>query len=177
MKLKSLMLIFASILLSVGISGCQESNRVEVHDTNESKSKIEASDFVLEITTPAVVEKGSTLKVNGTLTYKGNDTINLFHGGPVVRFTFTGSNETHTFTDIGLSTELKPGENIEVEDEFYVWKKGKQSLSARTTILEVNGELIEGVGNEKYIKENMNERALEIEKSKITIEPIEIIVK
>lgn len=191
--MKKLSLILFFILIVVGLFGCELSTESVGSGNNTSKSKveensksvvhkvvtkkIEASEFVLEITTPTVVENGDTLKVKAALTYTGDRTINLSHGGPIIRFTFTGSDETYVYEALGYVTELKPGQTIEVEDELQVSKTGKQNLSARTTILEVNGVPIEGVGNEKYIKEYMNERDIELEKSKITLEPIEVLVK
>ncbi|RSL35091.1 hypothetical protein D7Z54_00515 [Salibacterium salarium] len=191
--MEKLSLILSFILLTVGLFGCQQSTEGVANGNNASKSKveeksksevqnpkvvterIEASEFVLEITTPTVVENGNTLKVKGTLTYIGDKTINLYHGRPIIRFTF--SDEIYEYEDQGFSTELKTGQTIEVENEFQVSKTGKQNLTARTTMLQVNGELIEGIGNEKYIKENMTERAAEIEKSKIALEPFEVLVK
>jgi uncharacterized lipoprotein NlpE involved in copper resistance len=171
--MKKISIVFILMLLSFGLLGCNN----EVNNPEVITERVEASDFVLEVTTPTVVEEGNILKVKGTLTYIGDKTINLFHGGPIIRFTFTGSNETRAYEDRGYITELKTGQTIEIEDEFQASKTGRQSLVARTTLLKVNGELIEGIGNEKYIKENKNERILELKKSKITLEPIEIVVK
>jgi hypothetical protein len=161
------------LLIFVFIVGCNK----EMQDPQVVTESVETSDFVLEVTTPTVIEDGKTLKVKGTLKYIGDKTVNLFHGGPIIRFSFTGSNETREYNDKGYSTELKPGQMIEVEDEFKVTKAGKHQLLARTTALQVDGKPIEGEGNEKFIKENMNERILELENSKLTLNPIEIHVK
>ncbi|WP_169088219.1 hypothetical protein [Paenibacillus sp. PL91] len=47
--------------------------------------------------------------------------ITVSHGEPIIRFSFSGSNESRAYTDIGLTRS-------EIEDEFIVSKKGKQEL-------------------------------------------------
>ncbi|OAB47208.1 hypothetical protein [Paenibacillus antarcticus] len=135
---------------------------------------VKASDFVLEVTTPTVIKYGGTLQVKGVLKYIGNETIKFSHGGPIIRFSFTGSNESCAYKDIGYVTELVPGQMFEVVDEFKVIKTGKQKLTVRTTTLDVNDALIEGVGNETYLTEKMVGRNLEFEKSRLSMFPIEI---
>jgi hypothetical protein len=148
-----------------------------VEAANVVTQSVEASDFVLEVTTPTVIRNGGTLKVKGILKYIGDKTVKISHGGPIIRFSFTGSNESRVYTVIGYETELKPGQTFEVKDEFKVIKTGKQKLMVRTTILHANDALIEGVGNETYLKENMVGHILELEKSRLSMHPIEIQVK
>ena len=164
-----LRLIFC-LSLFVFLVSCNNEIRVQRLVTE----KVEAANFILEVTTPTVIENGQTLKVKGTLKYVGDKTIKLFHGEPIIRFSFNSSNENRSYTDMGYTTQLETGQIIEVEDEFKVSEVGKHSLIARTTTLEVNGELITGIGNEEYIKSDMNERIIKLEKSKITIKPIRI---
>ena len=78
---------------------------------------------------------------------------------------------------MGHTTQLETGQIMEVEDEFKVSEVGKHNLIARTTILEVDGEPIAGKGNEEYIKSDMSEQIIELEKSKITLKPIMIEVR
>jgi hypothetical protein len=145
-----------------------------VKAVNVVTQSVEASDFVLEVTTPTVIRNGETLKVKGILKYIGDENVKFSHGGPIIRFSFTGSNESRAYKDMGYVTELKPGQTFTVEDEFKVTKTGKQKLTVRTTTLDVNDALIEGVGNEMYLKENMVGHNLEIEKSRLSMHPIEI---
>lgn len=149
----------------------------EMGDQQLVTEKVEASNFILEVTAPTVIKNGQILKVKGTLKYVGDETIKLLHGGPIIRFSFTGSNKNRYFIDLGYTTQLKTGQIIEVEDEFKVSEVGKNSLIARTTVLEVDGELIAGIGNEEYIKSDMSERIIELEKSRITLKPIMIEVR
>ncbi len=167
-----LRLIFC-LSLFVFLVGCNN----EMRDQQLVTEEVEASNFILEVTTPTVIENGQTLKVKGTLKYVGDETIKLFHGGPIIRFSFTGSNENRSYRDMGYTTQLETGQIMKVEDEFKVSEVGKHSLKARTTTLEVNGELIAGIGNEEYIKSDMSERIIKLEKSKITLKPIMIEVK
>jgi hypothetical protein len=138
---------------------------------------VEASDFVLEATTPTIIRNGGTLRVKGILKYIGDETVKISHGRPIIRFSFTGSNESRAYNDMGYVTELKPGQTFAIEDKFKVSKLGKQKLMVRTTTLHANDVLIEGVGNETYLKENMVGHILELEKSRLSINPIEIQVK
>ncbi|WP_307542933.1 hypothetical protein [Paenibacillus sp. W4I10] len=54
--------------------------------------------------------------------------VEVSHGKPIIRFSFSGSNEERNYTDVGYVTEFKSGQVVEVEDEFMVTKKGKQNL-------------------------------------------------
>lgn len=144
---------------------------------NVVTQSVEASDFVLEVTTSTVIRKGWTLKVKGILKYIGDENVKLSHGGPIIRFSFTGSNESRAYKDLGYVTKLEPGQTFKVEDEFKVTKTGKHKLTVRTTTLEVNRALIEGVGNERYLNENKVGHNLELEKSRLSMHPIEIQVK
>jgi hypothetical protein len=146
----------------------------KVEAANIVTQSVEASDFVLEVTTPTVIRNGGTLKVKGILKYIGDETVKFSHGGPIIRFSFTGSNESRDYKDLGYVTEIKTGQTFEVEDEFKVSKTGKQELMVRTTTLLVNDALIEGVGNETYLKENMVGQILELEKSTLSMHPIKI---
>jgi len=148
-----------------------------VKAVNVVTKSVEASDFVLEVTTPTVIRNGGTLKVKGILKYIGNETVKFSHGGPIIRFSFTGSNESRAYKDMGYVTKLIPGQMFKVEDEFKVTKTGKQKLTVRTTTLDVNDALIEGVGNETYLIEKMVGLNLEFEKSRLSMYPIEIQVK
>ena len=165
--------IIFCLSLIVFLVGCNS----EIEDQEIVTEEVEASNFILEVTTTTVIENGQTLKVKGTLKYVGDETIELFHGGPIIRFSFTGSNEHRSYEDMGHTTQLETGQIMEVEDEFKVSEVGKHNLIARTTILEVDGEPIAGKGNEEYIKSDMSEQIIELEKSKITLKPIMIEVR
>jgi hypothetical protein len=126
------------------------------------------------VTTPTVIRNGGTLKVKGILKYIGNETVEFSYGVPIIRFSFTGSKESRAYVDMGYVAEIKPGQTWTVEDEFKVSKIGKQKLMVRTTTLDVNDALIEGVGNETYLTEDMVGHILELEKSRLSMHPIEI---
>lgn len=87
-----------------------------------------ASDFVLEVTTPTNIVTGEAIKVKGTLKYTGIQPVEVFHGKPIIRFYFSGSNEERNYKDMAYLTEFKSGQLVEVEDEFIVTKKGEQNL-------------------------------------------------
>lgn len=161
------------LFLFIFLVGCNK----EIQDSEAITESVEASDFILKVTTPTVMENGETLNVKGMLKYTGDKAVRVFHGEPIIRYSFSGSEEGRMYEDKGFYTTFKPGQTIEINEYFTVTKTGKHKLSTRTTSLEVNGKSIEGVGNEKYIKGNMNERIIELEKSKLTINPIEIQVK
>ncbi|MEC1759798.1 hypothetical protein [Schinkia azotoformans] len=158
------------ITLFVLIVGC--ANKIE--DGSVLTERTEASDFVLEISTPTVAKVGQMLKVKGKLTYVGDKPIELYHGEPIIRFSFTGTDIDYAYTDGGYRTQVKKGQTFEVGSEFKVTEFGKQSLIARTTLIEVDGKVIKGIGNEKYIKNDMSESNKELEDSKITLAPIVI---
>lgn len=162
----------SSIFLIFIIFGCKNKSEEE----NFVTEKIEASNFVLEITSPSVIKNGQMLKVEGKLTYVGDVPIELSHGEPIIRFSFTGSDE-HVYTDGGFITKIQTGQTIKVEEEFKVTKAGKQSLKARTTLILVDGKPIKGIGNEEYIKNETNEELIELGNSKITSAPLIINVK
>lgn len=158
------------ITLFVLIVGCAS----KIEDGSVLTERTEASDFVLEVTTPTETKVGQTLKVKGELTYVGDKPIELYHGEPIIRFTFTGTDIDHAFTDGGYRTQVQKGQTFEVESEIKVTELGKQSLIARTTLLKVDGKVIKGIGNKKYLKNDMSESDIEIEDSKITSAPIRI---
>jgi hypothetical protein len=148
-----------------------------VDAVNVVTQSVETSDFVLEVTTLTVIRNGGTLKVKGILKYIGDEPVKISHGGPIIRFSFTGSIESRAYKSLGYINELNLGQTFEVEDEFKVSKTGNQKLMVRTTTLHANDALIEGVRNEMYLKENMLGHILELEKSKLSMYPIEIQVK
>jgi len=88
----------------------------------------ETSNFRIEVSAPAAVNAGDLLKVNATVTYIGDEPLVVHHGEPIVRFHFTGSDESRGYTDIGYATEFRQGQTIEVEDTFEATKKGKRRL-------------------------------------------------
>ncbi|WP_413407655.1 hypothetical protein [Paenibacillus amylolyticus] len=116
-----LMLVLA---LSMIFAGCSPKEKNEDTITE----RIVTSDFVLEVTTPTVLGTGETMKVKGTLKYRGMKPVEVSHGKPIIRFFFSGSDEQRNYGDVGYVTEFKSGQVVEVEDEFIVTKKGKQNL-------------------------------------------------
>ena len=111
-------------VVSAMLSGCSSTEKLEDTVTE----RVVASDFVLEVTTPTVIGTGETMKVKGTLKYTGIKPVEVTHGKPIIRFSFSGSGEERNYTDVGYVTEFKSGQVVEVEDEFMVTKKGKQNL-------------------------------------------------
>ncbi|WP_419889660.1 hypothetical protein [Paenibacillus xylanexedens] len=112
------------LAVSMIIAGCSSTEKNEDNITEH----VVASDFILEVTTPTVLSTGEALKVKGTLKYTGIKPVEVSHGKPIIRFSFSGSNEERNYADVGYVTEFKSGQVIEVEDEFKVTKKGKQNL-------------------------------------------------
>jgi hypothetical protein len=68
-----------------------------VEAANVVTQSVEASDFVLEVTTPTVIRNGGTLKVKGILKYIGDETVEFSYGVPIIRFSFTGSKESRAW--------------------------------------------------------------------------------
>lgn len=114
------------LVVSMIVAGCSSKEK-EKNEDNVIE-RVVASDFVLEVTTPTVLGTGEALKVKGTLKYTGINPVEIFHGKPIIRFSFSGSNEERNYADVGYVTEFKSGQVVEVEDEFIVTKKGKQNL-------------------------------------------------
>lgn len=112
------------LVASMIFAGCSPKEKNEDTITE----RVVTSDFILEVTTPTVSGTGETMKVKGTLKYTGVKPVEVFHGKPIIRFSFSGSNEERNYTDVGYVTEFKSGQVVEVEDEFIVTKKGKQNL-------------------------------------------------
>ena len=69
-----LRLIFC-LSLFVFLVGCNN----EMGDQQLVTEEVEASNFILEVTAPTVIENGQALRVKGTLKYVGDETIKLFH--------------------------------------------------------------------------------------------------
>ncbi|WP_424769320.1 hypothetical protein [Paenibacillus sp. sgz302251] len=112
------------LVVSMIFAGCSS---IEKNADTVTQS-VEASDFVLEVTTPTAIDTGEAIKVKGTLKYTGVEPIGVSHGEPIIRFFFSGSNEERSYSDKGYLTEFKSGQIVEVEDEFIATKKGKQNL-------------------------------------------------
>ncbi|MBP2245874.1 hypothetical protein [Paenibacillus xylanexedens] len=112
------------LVISMIFAGCSPKEKNEDTITE----RVVASDFIFEVTTPTVLGTGEALKVKGTLKYTGIKPVEVSHGKPIIRFSFSGSNEERNYADVGYVTEFKSGQVIEVEDEFKVTKKGKQNL-------------------------------------------------
>ncbi|MGE6573617.1 hypothetical protein ACQKFM_01740 [Paenibacillus xylanexedens] len=121
MSNKILMLV---LVISTIFAGCSPKEKNEDTITE----RVVTSDFVLEVTTPTVLGTGETMKVKGTLKYTGIKPVEVSHGKPIIRFSFSGSNEERNYADVGYVTEFKSGQVVEIEDEFKVTKKGKQNL-------------------------------------------------
>ncbi|WP_145149949.1 hypothetical protein [Paenibacillus xylanexedens] len=111
------------------IAGCSSTEKNEDTVTE----RVVASDFILEVTTSTVLSMGEAMKVKGTLKYTGSKPVEVFHGKPMIRFSFSGSDEERNYADVGYVTEFKSGQVVEVEDEFIVTKKGKQNLYVEMT--------------------------------------------
>lgn len=122
-KMSNSILMLVSVVFAM-LSGCSSTEKIE----DKVTERVVASDFVLEVTTPTVIGTGETMKVKGTLKYTGIKPVEVTHGKPIIRFSFSGSNEERNYTDVGYVTEFKSGQVVEVEDEFMVTKKGKQNL-------------------------------------------------
>ncbi|MCI3923782.1 hypothetical protein MO973_26490 [Paenibacillus sp. TRM 82003] len=116
-----------AIGLAIGtLSGCfamQEEPEPEV-----ITKTAQSSDFVLTITAPSATEVGDVLQARGTLEYIGQEPLVLSHGEPIIRFHFSGSGEERGYTDIGYTTEFRPGQVVTAEDAFAVTKKGTHEL-------------------------------------------------
>lgn len=117
------------LVISMIFAGCSSKEKNEDMITE----RVVTSDFIFEVTTPTVLGTGEALKVKGTLKYTGIKPVEVTHGKPIIRFSFSGSNEQRNYADVGYYTEFKSGQVVEVEDEFIVTKKGKQNLFVDVT--------------------------------------------
>lgn len=120
-KMSNSILMLVSVVFAM-LSGCSSTEKIE----DKVTERVVASDFVLEVTTPTVIGTGETMKVKGTLKYTGIKPVEVTHGKPIIRFSFSGSNEERNYTDVGYVTEFISGQVVEVEDEFMVTKKGNK---------------------------------------------------
>ncbi|RAW15096.1 hypothetical protein DC345_13690 [Paenibacillus taichungensis] len=124
MTKKSSWILMLVLVVPMIFAGCSLTEKNEEIVTQS----VVASDFVLEVTTPTNIVTGEAIKVKGTLKYTGIQPVEVFHGKPIIRFYFSGSNEERNYKDMAYLTEFKSGQLVEVEDEFIVTKKGEQNL-------------------------------------------------
>lgn len=134
---------------------------------------IESELFRLEVEIPFTqLESGDNLNVSGTLTYLGDEPIELVHANPPILLSLAeqgGGTE-----DIALTTEMAPRDVIIIEESFTLPDPGIYWLKTETTSLRVNGEFIEGAGYENL--ESTHSGPQEIFESRLILEPIEITV-
>ncbi len=166
-------------LLLVGCSNGpgSASNGTQDEETDSKKSSIEASGFVLEVNVPTVIEEGELIHVKATLKYNGKEEIELYHGEPIIRLSYSGEPGEKEYNDLGKQSTLQSGDKIVIKENFKAMKPGNYKLFASTTILKVGGEYIEGKGNEHAIKDDMNEIAKKATQSLLKLDPMEIEVR
>ncbi|SIS59473.1 hypothetical protein SAMN05421687_11059 [Salimicrobium flavidum] len=76
--------------------------------------------------------------------------------------------------DIQLTTNLAPKQSLHYEATFTISKKGTYNLIARTSSLEINGQMIDGKGNKDYIEEDMSKTFKKLEKAKLSLDSMKI---
>ncbi|SFP68854.1 hypothetical protein [Salibacterium halotolerans] len=163
-----------SLCMGLLIAGCSN----ETENIQERKtSSVEASDFSLEVSAPATVEAGESMQVQAVLTYRGNEDIDLYHGEPIVRMSYSGEEGANEYNDIGIQSTLQPGGKMKAKKTFDVKKSGTQHVSASTTSLKVDGEYIEGKGKEEAVTDDMGEIPKNAAQSELVVDPIEIETK
>jgi hypothetical protein len=158
------------LILATVLFGCSQE---EIKTETLTKS-VETNNLTLKVTAPAIVKKGERFKVEGVITYTGKETVELSHGKPVILFVLAGKKPGSE--DVLWSTTMEPGKTLEATEYFELTNTGEYDLQVRTSIIFINGEVIEGVGNEAYIK-NVSSENREQENSKLSLVPIKIKVK
>ncbi|MFZ4453114.1 hypothetical protein [Salibacterium aidingense] len=142
-------------------------------ETNRKTSRIEASGFSLKVNAPTVVEAGELIQVEAVLTHNGEEAVDLYHGDPIIRLSYSGDKGIKEYNDIGRVSTLPPGDKKVVKETFKTKKPGAEKVSATTTSLKVDGEYIEGKGNEKAVTDDMGEISKNAAQSKLRVDPIE----
>jgi len=202
-KINCHIFVIFTFLLSITIvlAGC-DGGTSKPEQVNYFEEKIETQDFVMMLKGPKQIEVGEKFNVTGTLEYKGEEPIELFHGEPIIDIWIKDENkerihtkydvpENYGYTDEGHTTSLDSGDKMQIKDTSDIEVRkiesrrkidshGSYFLDAKTTILlkeSPAGELFEGKNYERFIDEDMTERVKELQKSKIAIEkPIEVTV-
>ncbi|MDP5274009.1 hypothetical protein [Chengkuizengella axinellae] len=171
------------ILVALILSGCSEDN-IDPQIKNKS---ISSSNLDLKINTPTVVKKKNSFIIKTSLLYNGSEEIELFSGDPIIRVYIYDEKGMDVrgleYSDLGVNRKLKPGESIDIKEEIRIKDPGEYEIVIQTTELEINGQLIDGIGYEKYIKElkknkpNVPDWYVEAQKSKIIIDDLVLTVK
>ncbi|MDJ0332705.1 hypothetical protein [Planococcus sp. S3-L1] len=163
-------LFFCLAVLLFSLAGCVQQNKL----SEPVVESIESELFRLEVEIPyAQLESGDNLKVSSTLTYLGDEPIELVHANPPILLSM-GEQGGGT-EDIALTTEMAPRDVIIIEESFTLPDPGIYWLKTETTSLRVNGEFIEGAGYENL--ESTDSGTQEIFESRLILEPIEITVE
>ncbi|MGY4690805.1 hypothetical protein [Salibacterium sp. K-3] len=153
------------------IAGCGK----ETENVQEMKtSSVEASGFSLEVNAPVSVEAGETMQVKAVLTYHGNEEIDLYYGEPIIELSYSGEQGKKERNDVGVQSTWQPGDKKVVKETFDVEKTVTGEVSASTTSLKVNGEYIEGKGNEEAVTDDMGEIPENAAQSKLRVEAVEL---
>lgn len=158
------------VVLLFFLAGCMQQDKL----SEPIVESIESDLFRLKVEIPsASLEKGNTLKVSGTLTYFGDEPIELVHANPPILLSVAG--QGGGTEDIAITTEMAHGDVITIDTSFMLADLGTYSLETETTTLRVNGEYIEGAGYENL--KAPEPRFQESFESKLSFKPIEITVK
>lgn len=163
-------LFFCLVVLLFSLAGCVQQNKL----SESIVESIESELFMLKVEIPsASLEKEDTLKVSGTLTYFGDEPIELVHANPPILLSVAG--QGGGTEDIAITTTMVHGDVITIDASFTLPDPGTYSLKTETTTLKVNGEYIKGAGYENLkAPEPRFQGSFE---SKLSLEPIEITVK
>lgn len=165
-SVKKLFLGFSLLFLA----GCELQNKL----SEPVVESIESEHFRLKVEVPSVLlEEGDKLKVSGSLTYLGDEPIELVHGNPPILLSLAG--QGGGTEDIAIATEMAPGDSITIDTAFTLLDTGIYSLQTETTTLKMDGEFIEGAGVES--SKSPEPRFQESFESRLSLEPIEITVK
>ncbi len=107
--------------------------------------KVEKANFIFTISSPSTVKVGEVFTIEGLLKYVGEGNLDIFHGGPIIRFSIFDKNRNEIdkihYNDEGFNTDLTPNETINVKREFSLQKPGEYQVVAKTEIIRVNGQM------------------------------------
>lgn len=166
--MKKLFSCLAVLLFSM--AGCVQQNKLPEPIVESIESEL----FMLKVEVPsASLDKGDTLKVSGTLTYLGDDPIELVHANPPILLSVAG--QGGGTEDIAITTAMVHGGVIKIDASFTLPDPGTYSVKTETTTLKVNGEFIKGAGYENL--KAPEPRFQESFESKLSLKPIGITVK
>lgn len=138
---------------------------------------VSTEDFLLEVSTPTNGKAHKEFEVTAKLTYTGNEERQLEYSGNKVLF-YLYDDHNYLVNEVLIPEimnleAVRPMDTDEFQERFTL-PKGSYSLVVRTASLTLDGSAIKGTGNATYTKHPMSNNQLQLEESKISLDPIEI---